>query len=162
LIAYTLTTYAFKSDNPQSMIFDGSTVTIGVQTLGIPSVNGPYAIFGFDIKDPNALGGEVQSAPATFLVHDITSASASGWTGSFSIDYTKALGGNGTLTLTGTDPTGSIIDTDPITANGVWTPVAAPDEASTMLLLALTTGLMFGIRYLQTGSPSPRMLVSQA
>src|SRR5262249_49998448 len=157
LIGWTLTIYEFNSNTGQPTIFDGSTVMIGV-----PSVNIPDVVFGFDIKDPNAVGGEVISDPSTFNVIDITSSSPTGWTGSATIDYTKAWGGTGTLTITGTDPTGSINDTDPTSANGVWTPVSVPDQANTMLLLGSMTGLFVGMRHLPARSRLRRMLVPQA
>jgi hypothetical protein len=149
LIAYTLTTYQFESASGQPTIFDGSTVT-----LGVPSVNSADRVFGFDIKDPNALGGEVISDPTlgNLVSMNISSVSPSGWTGSFAIDYTKALGGTGTITVAGTDPTGNITDHDPVMANGIWTAVSVPDQANTMLLLGLMIAALGAIRSIQTGA----------
>jgi hypothetical protein len=150
LIAFTLTTYQFESNSGQPTIFDGSTVTLGVLAFGLPPGTLPDRVFSFDIKDPNAVGGEIMSG-LDWASMNITSVSAAGWTGSFMVDYTKVLGGSGTITVVGNGSTGSITDNDPATANGTWTTVSLPDQASTMALLGIATVVLAGIRSLQAG-----------
>jgi hypothetical protein len=126
------TTYTFQADPGQPMQFNGSTVTIS-------SVN---SIIAFDIIDPNAAGGQVNSGTPSNV--DITSNFPT-WASSFQIDYTTTAGGSATITVAGAlDGTGSITDG---AATGRWTALAAaPDQASTMLLLGLTTGVLGAVR----------------
>ena len=147
-VGYKTTTYTFEASPGQPAVFDGSTVT-----LGVPSAGHVDKVLFFDIKDPSAVGGQVMSGLEPTSV-DITSILPSGWMGSFTIDYTKASGGVGTIDVSGNGSPGTITDNDP-SANGVWTSSAVPDQASTGLLLGLAALALHGARSLRCSRRAP-------
>ena len=155
LIAYTTFNFQFEAAAGETTIFDGSTLT-----LGIPSVSLPDRVLGFDIKDPNVPGGAAMipdGGPDILLAsQNISSVSAAGWVGSFTIDYLDTLSQPETITVVGNGSTGSITDSDPHMASGTWT--AVPDQASSLLLLALASAGLWGVRSLQTPAVRTRRL----
>jgi hypothetical protein len=146
LVAYTTFNFQFEAAAGETTVFDGSTITIG-----IPSVSIPDRVLGFDIKDPNVPGGAAMipaGGPDILLAsQNISSVSAAGWFGSFTIDYLDALSRPETITVVGNGSIGSITDSDPQMADGTW--VAVPDQAGSLLLLALASAGLWGMRSLE-------------
>ena len=165
LLPLFTTTYEFQSSFGQPTVFDGSTITIGVP---LPGLGRPNVVTDYDIKDPNAAGGEIIAfdlVNPNFIVFrpdtdpnptpDITSALSTGWTGQFEIQYTKVGKGMGELIVTRMGSTGNINDLDPISADGTWT--ALPDQAGTFGLLGLAMAVLGSVRFLQ-GREVPPLL----
>ncbi len=144
LIPLTPFNFEFEAASGQTAMFNSSSITLLVP-LGGPMQSRPDLVGFFDIKDSNVPGGEATSGLAS---ETITSISASGWSGTFTIDYMDQANQPETITVAGNGSTGSITDSDPETANGTW--VAVPDQAGTGLLLALAAGVWWMIRIVQT------------
>jgi hypothetical protein len=134
-------TYEFEATSGDTA-FNGSTVTLGIyNSIGVAALD------SWNIKDPKFPGGITPaSSPPSLYISTVTSYSPSAFNGMFELSYyytplatweyiTVSADGSGA---------GSISDSEPSSAQGIWTPV--PESASTLFLLAFAVAALAGVR----------------